>query len=647
MLQILINVGKIISPIFYKILYMSIIGTLLGILILVLTKLFDTKLSAKWKCLIWIIPLIFLIIPLQRIEIKTSNNIPISSTIDKVENIFNSVELMENKELDIGTYKLTEQQTTQLEKISNNENPKYDIKEIILNIIIPLLWLIVSTMGLLIFIIGNINLVTKVRKTKKVKDYRIKAIQRNCKRKLKINKSIEIRSQNVNASPCIYGIIHPKILIPEGFTEKEDEIIENVFMHELSHYKRKDMITNFILIIITSLHWFNPFVYVLFKKIRQDMELATDEIALSKMDKDEKKNYGLTLINLLETYQNEQLATKMLCIMDDNKSMEKRIKMIKLSTKLKKHRISIIMFIITILLCVISPFLLKTTNEINAYSFSDEDKIYEQIKQYLIKLEEENHYLESPEFANDSDNFKVFIDIGKLGIEENGEEKYVYVLALIQSYSVQEELVKNESLMTYKFTIKDNAITNYQIPVDGINYDESVKEIFPEYIIKKMQQSEELINRKKLEDEANEYYNFNSSSEKKHLINGKYINSSSTYNEEEINKLVGKWKPFKVEYNGQEIPLSQVYGSGIAYGGELILNHNGTYSEFIGIYSVEKINDLQGTYNIYGNGEKALLKSNNGETKELECLESSNINSNDATIVERLENGTCIYFKKQ
>ena len=58
------------------------------------------------------------------------------------------------------------------------------------------------------------------------------------------------------------------------------------------------------------------------------MELATDEIALSKMNKDEKKKYGLTLINLLQTYQNEQLATKMLCIIDDNKSMEKRIKML-------------------------------------------------------------------------------------------------------------------------------------------------------------------------------------------------------------------------------------------------------------------------------------------------------------------------------
>ena len=386
MLEILINVCEIISPIFYKILYMSIIGTILGILILILTKLFDSKLSAKWKSLMWIMPLLFLMIPIQRIEIKVPNNIPISSTIDKVENIFNSVESVEYKELNKGTYKLTEPQTAQLEEIQNNENTKHNIKEIILNMILPLLWLIVSTMGLLVFITGNISIITKVRKTKKVKDYRIKAIQRNCKRKLKINKNIEIRSQKVNTSPCIYGIMHPKILIPEDFTEKEDEIIENVFMHELSHYKRKDMITNFILIIITSLHWFNPFVYILFKKIRQEMELATDEIALSKMNKDEKKKYGLTLINLLQTYQNEQLATKMLCIIDDNKSMEKRIKMIKLSTKLKKHRISIIIFIITILLCVISPFLLKTTSEINAYSFSDEDKIYEQIEQYLIKL---------------------------------------------------------------------------------------------------------------------------------------------------------------------------------------------------------------------------------------------------------------------
>lgn len=539
MLEILMNVGEIISPIFYRLLYMSIIGTILGTLILILTKLFDNKLSAKWKALMWIIPLIFLMIPIQRIEIKIPNNIPISSTIDKVENIFNSVEPIEYKELAEGTYKSTEQQTTQLEEIQNNENPKYDTKEIILNMLIPLLWLIVSTIGLFIFIIGNISLIIKVSKTKKVRDYRIKSIQRSCKRKLKINKNIEIRSQKVNTSPCIYGIMHPKILVPEGFTEKEDEIIENVFMHELSHYKRKDMITNFILIIITSLHWFNPFVYMLFKRIRQEMELATDEIALSKMDKDEKKKYGLTLINLLQTYQCEQLATKMLCIVDDNKSMEKRIKMIKLSTKLKKHRTSIIIFILAILLCMISPFLLKTSSGINANQILEDENLYEQ-------------------------------------------------------------------------------------------------------------EGEKLVNQTKLENEAKEYYKYfdiNSNSEDNTMINGEYIDLKS--NKEEINKLLGRWKPYMAEYNGKEIPLSSVYGSGIVYGGELILNDDGTYTEFIGVYSEDIKNDLQGTYKIYENGEKALLTSNNGESKVLKCLEISNINSNEGTMVERLEDGTYVYFEKQ
>ena len=86
----------------------------------------------------------------------------------QLRNTNNVVDAIKYKELNEGTYKFTEPQAVQLEKIQNNETLQYTIKEIILNIITPLLWLIVSTMGLLIFIIGNINLVTKVRKTKKV-----------------------------------------------------------------------------------------------------------------------------------------------------------------------------------------------------------------------------------------------------------------------------------------------------------------------------------------------------------------------------------------------------------------------------------------------------------------------------------------------
>ena len=101
-------------------------------------------------------------------------------------------------------------------------------------------------------------------------------------------------------------------------------------MHELSHYKRKDSLFNYVLLIITVIHWFNPFVWIFFKKIRQDIELATDEMVLEKLQKNEKKEYGMTLINSLQIFQEELYTAKLLCVTDDNKNMERRIKMVKL-----------------------------------------------------------------------------------------------------------------------------------------------------------------------------------------------------------------------------------------------------------------------------------------------------------------------------
>ena len=109
-------------------------------------------------------------------------------------------------------------------------------------------------------------------------------------------------------------------------------------MHELSHYKRKDPIFNYILLLITIIHWFNPFVWLFFKKIRQDIELATDEMVLDKLKNEEKKEYGMTLINSLKIYQEEKYTAKLLCVTDDSKNMERRIKMVKLSEKFKKNK---------------------------------------------------------------------------------------------------------------------------------------------------------------------------------------------------------------------------------------------------------------------------------------------------------------------
>lgn len=624
MLEILINMSNVLFPIFYKVLYMSLIGSILGILILVITKLFDNKLSAKWKCAMWIIPVIFFMIPISRIEIHTPNYFPTTTVIDQVETSFMKVAPM-----------ILEEDIKQNESISNVQNKVTAINsnkesKLTWNTLLPMIWSVGTSISVLIIFSGNVSLKKRMNTSPKLKDSEINSILTNCKRRLQITKTIEIRLQKDNISPCIYGMIHPTILVSEEFIKNSSGVIENVFMHELSHYKRKDMLTNIILLMMTAIHWFNPFIYRFFKKIRQEMELATDEIALSRMDKEEKKQYGLTLIGLLQTYETQKVATKMLCITDDNKNMERRIEKIKWSTKLKKYRTSIILLVVLILACIVSPFIIKTnTKVIN----SNEQKLYGIVKQYLIKKEEENHHLEREEFAINGDNFKTFIDMAELGIEENGDETYVYVWALIESYSVQEELTSSGSSMPYKFTIKDNNIIKCEIPEDGAGYAKSIEKIFPKEIRKKMKDGENIVNQEKLENEAKQYYQYLGDSEE-------FVNTN--IEKTTANKLVGKWKPYKAEYKGEEINLRDVYGSGITYGGELILNSDNTYTEFIGIYSEDNVNDLQGTFRTYGIGEKALLTTNNGETKALELLESGE----NSTIVLTNSDGTKIYFTK-
>ncbi len=70
-------------------------------------------------------------------------------------------------------------------------------------------------------------------------------------------------------------------------------------MHELAHYKRKDILLNKIFLIITSIYWFNPILWFCFKQIRQDMELKTDEIVLNKLPQEKQKEYAKSLVGIL------------------------------------------------------------------------------------------------------------------------------------------------------------------------------------------------------------------------------------------------------------------------------------------------------------------------------------------------------------
>ena len=88
-----------------------------------------------------------------------------------------------------------------------------------------------------------------------------------------LSSCIFVRSRFIT-TPAVSGWIRPVILLPElEFTNQE---LEYIFMHELIHFKRHDILWQSMFGILNIIFWWNPFVKILKKRAGEAVELEID-----------------------------------------------------------------------------------------------------------------------------------------------------------------------------------------------------------------------------------------------------------------------------------------------------------------------------------------------------------------------------------
>lgn len=360
-----------ISPVFYKVLYMSTIGIFVGIFILTIRKILDKKISPNWKCIIWVLLMIELIVPIKfkiPYKYKNTEKISISGLVEPIQNIPENEKVISQKESITKKTENNNDTTAENKKVEDNlqnqNQSQTKSKNIFLFLVLPIVWVIGIFANFFFMILGEKNIKKNI-KGKRYIDNNLESILEDGKAKLEIKNDVEIVLQEFKKTPSIIGVFKPRILITSEFLRQDDKTKKYIIMHELTHYKRKDLLFNYALLSITVIHWFNPFVWIFFKKIRQDVELATDEMVLEKLQENEKKEYGMTLIKSLQIFQEEPYTAKILCVTDENKNMERRIKMVKLSNKFNKNKILIA--IISLMVIIVGVILFFTqSNQYNS-----------------------------------------------------------------------------------------------------------------------------------------------------------------------------------------------------------------------------------------------------------------------------------------
>ncbi|OWA37640.1 hypothetical protein B9G55_06205 [Saccharibacillus sp. O16] len=127
------------------------------------------------------------------------------------------------------------------------------------------------------------------------------ALLERSRRELGLRRSPRLVVTDQVSVPTVFGAVRPKLLLPRtllgSLTEPQ---LHHVLLHELAHIKRRDIAVNLLCFLLAAAHWFNPLFAFSFRKLREDQETACDELALSRMPEGEHREYGLTLLALLE-----------------------------------------------------------------------------------------------------------------------------------------------------------------------------------------------------------------------------------------------------------------------------------------------------------------------------------------------------------
>lgn len=105
-------------------------------------------------------------------------------------------------------------------------------------------------------------------------------------------KNIKVVSVEGINSAFICGILSPILVLPFG-----RETDEKVLLHEIMHLKRLDSLQNIFWCILRCLHWCNPFIHYVFNIIVNDMEMLCDQRVLEKLEGEERREYGILLLN--------------------------------------------------------------------------------------------------------------------------------------------------------------------------------------------------------------------------------------------------------------------------------------------------------------------------------------------------------------
>jgi len=343
------------SDLVRAIIIMSLSGSVLAILLFILKPLVRNRLLKTAQYYLWLVVILALLVPVSQMTVLSGSQaivpipaIPAMPTISETVTRFVITQEEEFERLQ------------SIAHIANTNMPAYLQQSQAIQsplAFVTTYFVLIYPFGVLLlglyYVINYLIFAGLYRRRNRPVSAKARSILANiCKRRVP-----KLYCNPLAATPMLLGMFRPVIILPDQDYSLAQ--LNAILAHEVMHLRRKDTFVKWLMLIASTLHWFNPIMWLVRREIDRACELSCDEAVIRNLDIDGKQNYGHTLIAVSATSKTPRaVASVTMC--EEKKNLRERLGAI---MKSKKHtHIAVILSVFLILLAVSAVLILGIGN---------------------------------------------------------------------------------------------------------------------------------------------------------------------------------------------------------------------------------------------------------------------------------------------
>jgi len=282
----------------------AMLSMFMGVLILIVrlfSVTFGRKIRARTRYLLWVLILLRMCMPFL-LPLPTLLEVPVGD-VERYQIIERAAQPDGSADISVipySEYRLRAEQGVYNKRETMNSqlaDGTLRISRIDLFELLPGLWLFGAAVYLAVNLTGYRVYMSRLRFHFVPASESVRSRLRQIGSRMGVSKVPDLYVNDRVHSPMLCGLFKSKIVLPQ--IELTEEETAGILTHELTHYRRHDLWIQFFGLLVCTLHWFNPFVHLADRWMREEMELSCDEAVLTGHSVSDRSVYGKTMLHIL------------------------------------------------------------------------------------------------------------------------------------------------------------------------------------------------------------------------------------------------------------------------------------------------------------------------------------------------------------